>query len=416
MAMTHEPRTLPCAALALLLFACGLGDALAHGERNQEPFLRMRTIQWYDVTWSRTAVQVNGEVEVAGKLHVFEDWPHNLPEPKTAFLGNGTPGPVLVRTESYLDGVPMIQSTSLQTGRDYAFRTVLKGRIPGRHHVHPMLNVEGAGSLLGPGRYVEVGGDAAAFALPLNTLDGTHIDNLETWGTSTVYAWHGLWAVVGLGWLLWWLRRPLFIPRYAAIEAGRADALVTPEDRRIAAGLLVGTLITVYAAYQWTESRYPRTVPLQRGRPRLQSLPVAPHTVKAKHVAAHYDVPGRSMKLDVDITNTLDRPVRIGEFTSANLRFVARDVPAAVAGVARDYPAELVPNAGLAVRDNSPIAPGETRRVHLEATDAAWEAERLTSLINDPDNRYGGLIFLFDDSGARHIASVSGPIVPVFLR
>ena len=59
-------------ARALLLTIClaaGLPfapPAGAHGERNQEPFLRMRTAHWYDVTWSADKVKVNDEVEVRG--------------------------------------------------------------------------------------------------------------------------------------------------------------------------------------------------------------------------------------------------------------------------------------------------------------------------------------------------------------
>jgi methane/ammonia monooxygenase subunit B len=68
----------------------------------------------------------------------------------------------------------------------------------------------------------------------------------------------------------------------------------------------------------------------------------------------------------------------------------------------------------LKVSDDTPIAPGETRTVTLDATDAAWEIERLTALLSDPDNRVGGLIFFFDSDGKRAIDNVFGPIVPNF--
>ncbi len=38
------------ASLALTLGA-DVKTASAHGERSQEPFLRMRSIQWYDMKW-----------------------------------------------------------------------------------------------------------------------------------------------------------------------------------------------------------------------------------------------------------------------------------------------------------------------------------------------------------------------------
>ena len=42
----------------------------AHGEKSLEPFVRMRTIQWYDVAWSNKQVNVNDELVVTGKFHV----------------------------------------------------------------------------------------------------------------------------------------------------------------------------------------------------------------------------------------------------------------------------------------------------------------------------------------------------------
>lgn len=78
------------------------------------------------------------------------------------------------------------------------------------------------------------------------------------------------------------------------------------------------------------------------------------------------------------------------------------------------YPADLIPRNGLVVTDNAPLAPNETREIQLDMTDAIWETERLTSLINDPDNRVGGLVFCFDDQNQRSIANLSGSIVPIF--
>ena len=134
-------------ALTLLLSA----TAAAHGER---------TAHFYDMTWSKTQVAPNDEVIIEGKFRLFKDWPVNLPPPDVAFLGNGTPGPVFVRTESWINGQAAIQSMRLLRNRDYAFKTVLKARLPGRHPMHPMVNVQGAGPLLGPGTWVEVTGRA----------------------------------------------------------------------------------------------------------------------------------------------------------------------------------------------------------------------------------------------------------------
>src|SRR5918999_6496966 len=42
--------------------------ASAHGEKSQPAFMRMRTIQWYDLQWSTDKVKVNEEMTVTGKL------------------------------------------------------------------------------------------------------------------------------------------------------------------------------------------------------------------------------------------------------------------------------------------------------------------------------------------------------------
>lgn len=399
----------------MLLAVCG--QVFAHGEKNQEPFLRMRTAHFYDMKWSTTKIDVNGDIVVSGKFRLSEDWPKNLPDPSRtrSFLGNGTPGPVLARTESYINGVAAIQSGRLELDRDYEFKTVMKGRVPGRHHVHPMVNVEGAGPLLGPGNWLDVVGNKADFRLPVTTVDGTKIDNLETWGTGTVYTWHALWFAIAIVFMLWWLRKPLLITRFRALEAGNERELVTRGDRLWGAAFLGVTLIITVAGANWAEAKYPRTIPLQGGEFKVKALPQDNVAVSVKVKRASYDVPGRSMKMVLEVTNSAPVAVRVGEFLTANLRFVNQTVPAAVASVDSNFPKDLVPPSGLKV-DNDLIGAGETKTISVDATDAAWEVERLTSLLNDPDNRVGGLLFLYDANGRRQIANVSGPIVPIFTK
>jgi methane/ammonia monooxygenase subunit B len=122
------------------------------------------------------------------------------------------------------------------------------------------------------------------------------------------------------------------------------------------------------------------------------------------------------MRVAMTVRNTGDRPLEVGEFTSANLRFVNRACQAAVAGVDPAYPADLVARAGLVLSDDEPVKPGETRTLSFEATDVAWELERLTSFLTDVDSKVGGLLFFFDSDGTRHIAEVGGPILPVFRK
>ena len=106
--------------------------AAAHGEKALEPFIRMRTIQWYDVQWSREKLNVNDELVITGKFHVAEDWPRGVPKPDATYLNVSSPGPVFIRTERYLNGQSSVSSAALKLGGDYYFKNVLKARLPGR--------------------------------------------------------------------------------------------------------------------------------------------------------------------------------------------------------------------------------------------------------------------------------------------
>lgn len=407
--------------VALLLLAAITGmlavteGVLAHGERAQEPYLRTRTAHWYDVKWSTDKVGVNEDVTVTGKFRLFGDWPDAVDLPETVFVSNATPGPVFVRVESYLNGVPARQSfKNLEIGRDYEYKMVLRGRVPGKHHVHPMIAVKGSGPLVGPGKWVNVSGNYADFKMPMQAISGEKIEDLQMWGVKNAYSWQLVWLVVAVLWLLWWLRRPLLIPRYLALEKGREDLLTTSLDLKLAVILLIGVIALAFGSYSWAVKKWPKTVPLQTGTMRTPPLPKQAEVVKIKFDQARYDVPGRSMRVDVHVTNISDKPLRVGEFLTASIRFVNQNLPAAGASIDASYPKELVARNGLVLSDDGPIAPGETKSIKFEATDAAWEIERLTSFMTDVDSRFGGLLFFYDDAGQRHIAEVGGPIVPEF--
>lgn len=375
----------------------------------------MRTAHWYDVTWSKDKVAVNAEIEIRGKLHVFSDWPKHLFELRSVYLNLGVNGPLFVKVATYLNDTPMMQSTDLEYGKEYEFRIVAKARIPGRHHMHPMLNVQSAGPLLGPGKWVEATGNAADFVYPLKTLDGIAIPNLETWGLGNVLRVHAYWLVLSFAWLGWWFRRgPSLLSRFRAVQSEREEQLATHADRRVAAGVIVVALFSVAYGMISTNAKYPRTSALQGGRVRVLPLPDETSRVVVRHQKGVYEVPGRSLRLTLKVANQTPRPVRLGEFTADNLRFVNRSLPAAVAGAPADYPPDLMARSGLVVSPDEPIAAGETREIKVEASDGAWETEHLATLMGNPDSSYGALLFFFDDQGKRSVSEVSGPAVPVF--
>ena len=410
--MKKSLKTLFSAAcLGLCAGALSPDAALAHGEKALEPFVRMRTIQWYDLAWSKAKLNVNEEVVITGKFHVNADWPRGVAQPDATYLNVSAPGPVFIRTERYLNGQSSVSSSALKLGGDYDFKIVMKARTPGRFHLHPFVNLHDAGSVVGPGQWMEVEGDASAFTNQIKTLDGGVID-METYGLANGLAWHGFWIALGAAWLLWWVRRPLFIPRYKMLHAGQEASLVSPVDRMIGAAIIFVVPMIVFGANFVTDLQYPNAIPLQAAMDQIDPLPPAVDVgaVQIKIQRAEYNVPARAMIMTALLHNGSDHAVRVGEFATANVRFLN---PAVIQSPQGEGAASAA-REGLGIDTADPIAPGETRTIRITAKDSLWQRERLDGLIRDADTRMGGLLFLYDDAGRRYVSSVSAPVIPKF--
>lgn len=385
--------------------------ASAHGEKSQAAFMRMRTIHWYDLHWSKEKVKVNDTVEITGKFHLFEGWPESVAEPDSAFLNIGIPGPVFIRKESYIGGQLVPRSVRLEIGKTYEFKVVLKARRPGDWHVHTMMNVEGGGPIIGPGKWITIEGSMSDFKNPVTTLTGQTVD-LEVYNLENTYFWHVFWYAVGLAWIIYWIRRPVFLPRYLLVNADRANELVSGTDRKVGLGFAAATVLIVIFALSSANSKYPITIPLQAGTVRgIQPIDEPKAAVAVKVDEATYRVPGRAMRMKLTITNNGPRPIRLGEFYTASVRFLDSDVYKDTTG----YPEDLLAEDGLEVSDKNAIAPGETRTIDVTASDAAWEVYRLSDIIYDPDSRFAGLLFFFDDAGNRQVTQIDAPLIPSFL-
>ena len=385
--------------------------ASAHGEKSQAAFMRMRTIHWFDLDWSKDEVAINETMTISGKFHVFAGWPETVDKPEVSFLNIGIPGPVFIRAGSWIGGQLVPRSVSLELGETYEFKVLLKARRPGDWHVHTMMNVEGGGPIIGPGKWVTITGTMGDFVNPLTTLTGDVID-LEDYALDNVYFWHALWMGIGLAWMLFWMKRPMFIPRHIAVTSGKADSLISSGDKKVGIAFAVGTMALVMFSMGATNDKYPITTPLQAGLMRgIQPIDMPETTISVKVEDASYRVPGRAMQMTLTITNNGDSAVRLGEFMTASVRFLEPDVLEDETG----YPDDLLAEEGLTVSDNSPLAPGETRTVEVTASDAAWEVYRLADLIYDPDSRFAGLLFFFDEDGNRQMTMVDAPLIPSFI-
>ena len=385
--------------------------ASAHGEKSQAAFMRMRTIHWFDLDWSKDEVAINETMTISGKFHVFAGWPETVDKPEVSFLNIGIPGPVFIRQGSWIGGQLVPRSVSLELGDTYEFKVLLKARRPGDWHVHTMMNVEGGGPIIGPGKWVTITGSMGEFVNPIVTLTGETI-NLEDYALENIYFWHALWYSIGLAWLVFWVRRPLFIPRNIAVMDGKANTLISGTDRKVGVAFALGTVVLVAASMGSTNDKYPVTTPLQAGLMRgIKSMEIPAPTVTVKVEDATYRVPGRAMQMTLKITNNGDAAVQLGEFNTASVRFLDAEVYEDESG----YPDDILAEEGLTVSDNSPLAPGETRTVEVTASDAAWEVYRLADLIYDPDSRFAGLLFFFDEEGNRQMVTVDAPLIPSFI-
>lgn len=407
------------AGLAAVVAVTGLGAGLyapsvsAHGEKSQQAFLRMRTIHWYDLRWSTDTMKVNDTMTVTGKFHVFKGWPETTanPELSPGFLNIGIPGPVMTRVESYIGDQFVSRSVNLELGKSYTFKVVLQARRPGRWHVHTMFNVEAAGPIIGPGKWVEITGSLADYKHNLTTLTGNNIE-IESYNTATVWTWSVFWFLFGCAWIAYWAAKPMFIPRYMARKAGASDEeLITKTDTRVGVAFLVAALVIVGFSYSNANSQYPITVPLQAGViGKMTPIPEGPPVADVTLEQATYRVPGRAVVLKLRVTNRGFTPIQLAEFETAGLRFLN----ATVFKDDTNYPPQLLAPEGLTVDDNSPILPGHSKILTVTGTDSAWENERLADVIYDPDSRFGGLLFFMDASGFRQMVPIGGPLLPRF--
>lgn len=408
--------------LMLLASFFSIEAALAHGERNQEPFLRMRTLHWYDTNFSvkdHAVLQVNDIVTITGKFRIFSKWPKQIPEPHRMYLNVNSSGATFVKLESWINGKAAIQSFEGELGRDYEYKIVLKARWPGAWHVHPMINVKDAGGLAGPGLFIDVEGDYHDFEMAGTTIDGTKIDDLSTFGMARVYGWNIFWGIVGVAWLIYWIAKPLLIPRFLMVKNGEYnEKLVTPKDKKVSLMFLIVTVVVTIGGAILTSKQFPNTVTLQAGVANIKPSPIPEGSVVTNLLRGEYYIPGRTFISKLAVTNNTKNPVRLGEFTSANLRFINNDfsILADEKAAGMNNPLDLIAKTGLQISDDTPIAPGATKEFTIEATDAAWEVERLDSMLNNPESTFGALLSFFDDQGNRHLSELFGNAMPVFKK
>jgi methane/ammonia monooxygenase subunit B len=389
--------------IALAAASATAANALAHGERSQEGFLRMETVTFSDVSFSTLAVRQGEELTITGRATILELWPTSLGEPKIGYVNVDAPGPVMLMQNRLVNGVQTPDAFLLNKGATYDFTLVLVGREPGRWHVHPALAIQGAGTLIGPGEWITVE-ESGGFTNSLTLLNGQSI-NLETYNLTQLSVWHWLGFAIGLAWVLYWtVTRPSVTRLALATQLplnsdGHEFGMVTRKDHQVTNWLAIGTVAMLALGWTYQQVLFPVTIPQQVVRFEPPALPAEVRFAQAQVQQARFDPSTGTLTMDVLATNTGTSPMRLRGFNTSNLNFVNPAVDTSAS------------NHALIVDGPAAIEAGQTQTLRLALPDPVWAGERLIEASNPRIEVAGQLVFQ-DNSGALTRTTVISSVIP----
>jgi methane/ammonia monooxygenase subunit B len=397
MAMQHKRSDafVPAAILGLMFILGTGGVAIAHGERAQEGFLRMKTVAWQDVRFSSSDVKQGEQLVITGKVRVLEVWPTTLASPELGYINVSASGPHFVMKERTINGHAAPASFSLEKGGVYEFRMVLEGRTPGYWHVHPTLFVLHTGGLLGPGPWTTVGAVPGGYQNKVTLIDGKTI-NLDTYATGWVFWFSFAGFVLGVWWMLWWTLKHRTVTNLAVTsqiplnDPGEDIGLITRADHRtcnIIAGL---TVVLLVAGWIYMDQSWPTRIPQQVLRFTPPRLAEAVQFAQATRGRATYDPRSDTVVLNAEVSNTGGQPMKLVGFTTSNLTF-SQDNGLLVEPVAVD--------------------PRQTVTLKVSIQNKVWSEERLIPL-DKPQMGIAGLL-VFESDGKQDAVTTEASVTPL---
>jgi methane/ammonia monooxygenase subunit B len=399
---------------AIFLLCFSVTSAFPHGEAADEPFLKDLTVAFYNVHVSPTSIRVGDPVTITGTLKILETWPYTLDAPETAYITPVVPGPVFALVDRIVNGQPAFGSITVERGGTYNFKMVMRGRNPGRWHVHPGIAIQGTGTLIGPGEWVDIAPSATPFKMNIMLLNGRTVD-LEHFGGSFVWWWSLAGFILGLIWMIYWTVPKRTVTRLAVTsQLGANDdapdiGLITADDHKwmnVLAGITIAMLVV---GWVWMAAKYPVRLPQQTDRfaPPIEtpSYHLAQVTPAGSPNNASYDEKTDTLTINLDVKNLADSPITPKQYSMAMVTFVnGTEQERADAG-----PHDFV--GPLQVEPQEPIPPGQTRRITLKMTGAVFDEERLIPL-HDPQQLIAGLLGFSDNSGRKEMVTVKSVLIP----
>lgn len=405
-------RIVVALTLGLALLVASAPAASAHGERAQEAFLKMRTVGWVNVEFSGGEVRQgeSGEDEIfvgqgeeftiTGITTILDAWPGTLggANPNTGFINVIAPGPVVTMREKTINGVSAPHRITIRKGGIYEFDMTIAGRSPGRWHVHPSFSVKGAGTLLGPGQWINVE-PVDGYTNPVTLASGDVI-NLENYKLSFVWIYSLITFIIGVAWMLYWTLRKRTVQNLAVTlqiplnTDGMSVGLITKEDHRNMNWFLIVTLVLTVGMFIYQAVAFPDKIPQQVVEFAPPAFEQAGAVPEATGISADYDANTTTVTMEVEVTNTGDRDLVLAEFTTSTLTFVENPT---------------LDEAKLAVAPGGAVGAGETVTLTLTLADERWEGDKLIPTAESQLEIVGLLVF---DDGT--FAEVHAPLKTEF--
>ncbi|MPZ62410.1 MAG: monooxygenase [Propionibacteriales bacterium] len=384
--------------LALALAAAILGGlalaptpAYAHGEETQQAFVRTSTVILYDVEFSTTSMNVGDPLVIRGKLRVMNSWPdHTVAQPETGFLSIVAPGPKFLVKKRRLNGVSTPQSVRIEKGATYDFMIRAVAKDEGRWHVHPSFSVHDVGTLVGVGRWIDVGPGEVTNPATLARSD-ERVD-LLTFGLDRVVTWHLLGAGLVLAYMLYWLRRSV-IARNALVEDGRGQSLIKRRDLVTGGVFAVLAIALLAGGYLVTRATLPeQLLPLQVARLAPPASEAPPALVESEIDRAVWDDAADELRFTVTTENETGSAVHLATMQVGEIEF----------------------GRAMRVRGDSVARPVEQTTFTVAVAGRFLREHNLLPLA-EPQVRITGLLFFEDRQGREQVTEVdevTSPVLP----
>jgi methane/ammonia monooxygenase subunit B len=288
------------------------------------------------------------------------------------------------------------------------------GRRVGRWHIHPAFAVKGAGTLIGPGAWINVQKNPAGFTNEATLLGGKTV-NLENYQLPFIWIWLTLTFIIGMVWMIYWTVPKRTIPHLAVTSQiplntdGAAYGLVTKKDHRNSTIMMLATVVLLGAGWIYQLANFPTKIPQQiiQFAPADIPRPAPFVSLEAGKGKAVYDAGKKLVTLQVNATNSGKVPAQLTQFAVADLTWFNPAVPAAKPSgpqaVDTSYP--------MTVQSDT-IAPGATQQVMISMPSDIWIHQERLLPIGESQLTVTGLLRFQTPNGDKTDVEVDEPLTP----